>query len=308
MRVQPDTSATAVNVSQREPTRSFFHSSFRGHLGTRTFLRLKLTKLTLTPTAPVDTAQYARNVREDTAELASYALSDHASSVHSGSPHPSSLTQSNLESYFPLQSDEELPTPRNLNDFRPHMIQEVSEPISPEIGHPGYKSPGTSILTNMIRKSPKKASPPNEEEEQSDIEPEDEDNGRQFSQERLIVTTNGVKVDSTERTPLLKKDSSGSPHPDYIHGEPDIERQALHRKVSWPKFRKLVSWPRKKGINALRIVANPKSWDRKVIWHNAVVVPTGYLPAVILGCLLNILDALSYGKYSLLAAPIQLVY
>jgi hypothetical protein len=33
MRGQSEVSATAMNVSQREPTRSFFHSSFRGHLG-----------------------------------------------------------------------------------------------------------------------------------------------------------------------------------------------------------------------------------------------------------------------------------
>lgn len=185
------------------------------------------------------------------------------------------------------------------------MIQEVSEPVSPETGHPGYKSPGTSILTNMIRKSPPEVYPPNEEG-RSDTEPEGEDNDRHFSQQRLIVTPNGVKVDSSERTPLLGKYSTGSPHPDYIHGEPDIERQAFQRKASWPKFRKLISWSRKNGIHALWIVANPKSWDRKVIWGKAVVEPIGYLPAVILGCLLNILDALSYGTVLLLRYPVQL--
>jgi hypothetical protein len=33
MRGQSEVPATAIIVSQREPTRSFFHSSFRGHLG-----------------------------------------------------------------------------------------------------------------------------------------------------------------------------------------------------------------------------------------------------------------------------------
>jgi len=33
MRGQSEVPATAITVSQREPTRSFFHSSFRGHLG-----------------------------------------------------------------------------------------------------------------------------------------------------------------------------------------------------------------------------------------------------------------------------------
>ena len=177
------------------------------------------------------------------------------------------------------------------------MIQEVSEPVSPEIGHPGYKSPGASVLTNMIRKSPPKTFLPDEEEE-TDTEPEDEDNVGRFSQQRLIATPNGVKVDTTERTPLLKKYSRGSLHPDYILGGPDIERQTVRRRVSWPRFRKLISWPGTKGIHALRIIANPKNWNRKAIWQNAVVVPSGHLPAVILGCLLNILDALSYGNLS----------
>jgi SulP family sulfate permease len=42
-------------------------------------------------------------------------------------------------------------------------------------------------------------------------------------------------------------------------------------------------------------VLNPKRWNRKAILQTAVVEPVGYLPAVILGLLLNILDALSYG-------------
>lgn len=184
------------------------------------------------------------------------------------------------------------------------MIQEVSEPVSPEVGHPGYKSPGASVLTNMIRKSPPKVVLPDEEEE-TDTEPEDEDNVGLFSEQRLIATSNGVKVDTSERTPLLKKYSRGSLHPDYILGEPDIERQTLRRRVSWPKFRKLISWPGTKGIHALRIIANPKKWDRKVIWQNAVVVPSSYLPAVILGCLLNILDALSYGNLSRPKSSVQ---
>ena len=150
------------------------------------------------------------------------------------------------------------------------MIQEESEPVSPEAGHPVYNSPGTSILTSMIRKSPPKASVPIEEEG-FDTKSNDEADDERFSQRRLIVTSNGVKVDTTERSPLLKKCSSGSPRPDYLGGEPDIERQTLRKRASWPKFRKPISWPGKKGINAFRTIANPKSWDRKVIWQNAIV-------------------------------------
>ncbi|CAK7226141.1 hypothetical protein SCUCBS95973_006099 [Sporothrix curviconia] len=38
-----------------------------------------------------------------------------------------------------------------------------------------------------------------------------------------------------------------------------------------------------------------KCWDRQRLWQNAVVAPVACLPAVIVGLLLNILDALSYG-------------
>lgn len=43
------------------------------------------------------------------------------------------------------------------------------------------------------------------------------------------------------------------------------------------------------------ITTHPKSWDRHAIWQEGVVRPVSLLPAVFLGLLLNILDALSYG-------------
>jgi SulP family sulfate permease len=46
----------------------------------------------------------------------------------------------------------------------------------------------------------------------------------------------------------------------------------------------------------LAVAFNPKSWDRRAIYQSAVVAPASSLPAVCVGLLLNILDALSYGK------------
>ena len=40
---------------------------------------------------------------------------------------------------------------------------------------------------------------------------------------------------------------------------------------------------------------NPKTWDRQTVWQKGIVHPVSLLPAVLLGLLLNILDALSYG-------------
>jgi sulfate permease, SulP family len=122
--------------------------------------------------------------------------------------------------------------------------------------------------------------------------------GNEDDQERrrLIITPNGVTVDSSERTPLLGKDTAfETHHPDWIRGQQDLERQELRRRVSWVKLRHVFRWPKERGLDIARNVFNPKRWDRKVIVQKAVAEPLGYLPAVTLGLLLNILDALSYG-------------
>lgn len=241
--------------------------------------------------APIDSAQHARSVREDTAELASYALSDKAS-VQSASPRQRS-GQTQLESYFAQGPEDESMLGEGLHR---HTIAEVSEPVSPEDG-PTPRSQGKSALTNMLKRSPLSTSPPQVDEDHNDkpipaADGNEDDRGR----ERLIITPNGVTVDASERTPLLRKDTAfETHHPDWIRGQQDLERQEVRRRVSWPKLRNVVRWPKEKGIDIARIILNPKSWDRKVIVQKVVKEPFGYLPAVILGLLLNILDALSYG-------------
>jgi SulP family sulfate permease len=117
-------------------------------------------------------------------------------------------------------------------------------------------------------------------------------------QERLIITPNGVRVDATERTPLISKDPAfESHHPDWIGGHHDIEGQDIRREPSWSKLRKVMLWPQEKGVDFARTIINPKRWNRQAIWQDAVVAPVSCLPAVILGLLLNILDALSYGMF-----------
>jgi SulP family sulfate permease len=246
--------------------------------------------------APIDNAQYARNVREDTAELASYALSDKAS-VQSTSPRQRQ-GQTQLESYFSPGPKDEPASNRNVERLHQYTIAEVSEPVLPE-SKPISKSPGTSALTNMLRRSPPSTSPTSAEANHDD-EPipgdgVEEDNSEQG---RLIITPNGVRVDASERTPLLGKDAAfETHHPDWISGQQDLERQELRPRVFWPKLRDVIRWPQEKGLDIIRTVLNPKRWDRKAIVQKAVAEPIGYLPAVILGLLLNILDALSYGMF-----------
>jgi SulP family sulfate permease len=165
------------------------------------------------------------------------------------------------------------------------------------------------MLADLLRHSPPSRSSPDPEEEEEEEE-EEEDNKSTRSgdeseagsgQERLIITSTGVKMDATERTPLLgsgKDAPCESHHPDWIRQQRDIEAQEVRRKVSWPKLRNVILWPKEKGYDIARVIANPKAWDRKAIWDNAVLAPASCLPAVILGVLLNVLDALSYGMYS----------
>jgi len=45
----------------------------------------------------------------------------------------------------------------------------------------------------------------------------------------------------------------------------------------------------------VRVVTNPKSWNTHDVWNYGIRQPGSYIPPVLLGLLLNILDALSYG-------------
>lgn len=280
-RAHSDAQSLAGNTSNasvpREPTRSFVHLSYRGSL------------------APLDLAQYAQSVREDSAELASYALSDKGSTQGGSSPPTRHLGQSVLESFFHQAAESEGESSRDIDGLQHDTIQEVSEPVSPDSGL-SVHSPGKSVLTDMLKRSPPSISPPDHDDHDDKRSQEEGDKVDDKAQGRLIITSNGVRVDDTERMPLLPKAQSfETHHPDWIRGEPDIEGQGIKRQVSWPKLRTLILWPREKGYDIAVTILNPKRWNGQAIWRDAVKAPIRYFPAAVLGTLLNILDALSYG-------------
>lgn len=243
----------------------------------------------------MDNTFAARSVREDTAELASYALSDRASTR---SVSPPRQRQPSIDSYFAQGIENERSPSRHTGGLHHHTIEEVSEPVTPEESSSSSdRGPGTSILAKMLKHSPPETLHENgHDAAEGDSDPDgnsEEDGSRQG---RLVLTSNGMESDPTERTSLLGRKSSRTEHhhPDWIRG--DVEGQDVKRAPAWPKLRNAILWPQKKGVNAVRTVMNPKSWDRKAIVQHGVVEPVGYIPAVILGTLLNILDALSYGK------------
>ena len=252
--------------------------------------------------APIDSAQYARSVREDTAELASYALSERASV---SPPTYQRSAQTQLESYFAHGSKTDSTSIRGADRLSTDIIQEESEPASPQGHSPllSWKAPGTSALTDMFRRP----TPPElslDQGEQSDL-----DITNRTSQSRTStkvsteqglqgINSDATNLPATERTSLIPRLSASESHDHSIpQAQQDLEGQeTVTMRWSWSKMHRLILWPREKGFTLARTLKNPKKWDRAALWRNVIVAPSSCLPAVALGLLLNILDALSYGR------------
>jgi sulfate permease, SulP family len=96
-------------------------------------------------------------------------------------------------------------------------------------------------------------------------------------------------ISGNEQSPLIR--SSSRPRNRQGYGAiGDVESQRKARPSQ-----NIFTLTYLQGEKARRLLCNPKSWDRHTIWRQGVVYPIGLLPAVLVGLLLNILDALSYG-------------
>jgi len=193
---------------------------------------------------PLDAAQYSsEGLREQTAEIASLAYSDNT---------------------------EHSPTRSEDGQEYPPVIEEVSEPVSPEDPyHEATSRPVTPELTTL----PPPATDPRHPRSVSLFDDPFRDS---------------MDHEPDERTALLKdrKGTSG------FDGADEVERQVPDDS------RTVQSWYRT-ALSDLRsscyVVTHPKTWSAKVVWSQVVVRPASLLPAVATASLLNILDALSYG-------------
>ncbi|EGY22936.1 hypothetical protein VD0002_g5647 [Verticillium dahliae] len=272
------------STGQREPIRSFIHGSVRDDL------------------APVDSAEYLRHVREDTAELASYLLSDKKSNQSPAFLSRRRSQQSQAQSLLPSEDDDA--------DYGSETIHEVSEPPSPhnEI-QPDDDLPdeGPSILTSLLRKSPPQsrgASSPSPDPRVPEIETPAREQKRLRSrsrsrsserQQRQRGSMGGEEAESTERTPLLGRVSSAG-HGTNGHTTDDVEGQKPRPRRQWLNGLKSVGHNVEASLaRTAKAATSPEIWNRKSLWANVVVAPVSCLPAVIVGLLLNVLDALSYG-------------
>lgn len=151
-----------------------------------------------------------------------------------------------------------------------------------------------SALSELIRNSPSS-------EEASVGGSADTDEDELNSEGVLAVTVDkGIISQPTERTGLLlRRVMSGHGKPSIYDSIPDLESQKLSGIGVKSRIREVVAGARAHGGLVIRRMSNPKSWNRQAIWRDGFCQPLGYIPAVILGLLLNILDALSYGKIRL---------
>ena len=255
--------------------------------------------------APVDSAHLARSVRRDTADIASYALSHRQHGVSPG------LLGRTLSHSPPASETSTLGpgrhggAPQNDPAFRRASFSQIA---------PAFQSPGSranapqespSMLTNLLRGSP----PAHGHEEtdgaydvaapsSSDEEAEDSGDGEAVT--GGWVTREASRLETVpeldEQTPLL---SSAASKQSSVRGRPrsrdgDLEAQGAGQPST---LRRLGRRARSRAGGFATVLTNPRKWDGRAIWHCAVVAPASYLPAVLVGLLLNILDALSYGKF-----------
>lgn len=255
--------------------------------------------------APIDSAQYTRSVREDTAELASYALSDRTSAHNSSPPlHHRHSAQSQLESYFAQGSDFDSTSNLESDQLSTSIIQEVSEPASPRDGPilQSSKTSGASALTDLFKRTKSRESSPDGAQQgypdvrnRTSQSRNEHTSGTEEREQELYPPS--TSKDTTERSPLLPRLSTPESR-DFtpLQGRRDLEGQEqVIVQPSLSTFRKIILWPREMGLGLAKTLTNPKKWNRAAIWQGAVVAPVSCLPAVALGLLLNILDALSYG-------------
>ena len=228
------------------------------------------------------TKDAAQEVREDTAELASWALSDIASSRSEQSPsrqHTSSTTHQNscLSSQL---NQHDMSRHDSSTSPRPKMIQEVSEHTSPQSSYSSQKPQCQSALTDLFRDSPSA---------EGDSYDTDEDGLLATAGVHAVTVREGIISQPSESTTLLNKRTA--------YGSiKDLEGQQVITSEPKKRIRTILKRSREQAARIVRVASNSKSWDRQQLWEYGVLQPASFMPPVVLGLLLNVLDALSYGK------------
>lgn len=170
----------------------------------------------------------------------------------------------------------------------PKVILEISEVRSPDEESRNYQSSRTSVLATLLRNSSSETRRL-EASNAVDAESDDEALGS-------VTVRNGIISQPDEHTSLLQRQellrSYGDGPDDAVR---DIEGQKRLIGSRIQRVKQSMAPVKEWSATLARTVIEPRSWNPHAIWRHVVLEPVGYLPAVVLGLLLNILDALSYG-------------
>ena len=110
-----------------------------------------------------------------------------------------------------------------------------------------------------------------------------------------ILLDDEDEVNPVESTPLLPRERLSSHRNPPIVPEPLAKGPSRESASPLPTKSPSSAGRHSSSVDKLRILLQPKSWDARHVARKAIVEPVGLLPAVFLGVLLNLLDALSYG-------------
>ena len=201
---------------------------------------------------------------------------------HNDSNYAGHLDQENLSRY------------ESNGSTRPGVIQEVSEPVSPDDVGSSRKSSPVSALTELIRNSP------SSQEESLDLEESVGSGGEEMPCDegyQAVTVRKGIISQPTVRTKLLLRRAMSGHETSSVYGSiTDLESQKTNDQGLSSWVRVIATHTRESGELMFGRILNPRSWNRQAIWTYGFRQPLSYVPPVILGLLLNILDALSYGR------------
>lgn len=293
-------SASLTSSVAQIPPRSYYQQPSHGTIGKLTKVSLKVNHTDLLPALTDTTHRTPRNIREDTAELATWVLSD-AVSIRSGS---SLQLNSGLSDNLPMKEkknhlhepSDNVCSMEGSDHKRPSIISEVSEPVSPDGEAPFPVSPTTSIFSNTTQSCP----PVTDDGEGIGSDTEDDDNEGTTGY-TVMKISNGIISQPREGSPLLhsKAASSFRKIQDYTHLR-DPESLFAPRRMTINRFGTAASSFKQWTLRLHRRIVTSESCNSTKAFHEVIVRPIKYIPSVVLGLLLNVLDALSYGIASLL--------
>ena len=115
----------------------------------------------------------------------------------------------------------------------------------------------------------------------------------------VATIAQGIISQPSENTPLISVRGISNPKGSAAHNTTeDLEGQGREVEPNANGIKGVIWRTKVRGTRLLTWIYHPRSWNRQAIWTYGVHQPVGYVPAVVLGLLLNILDALSYGEYT----------